>query len=594
MKIKGNVFKKVTKDNSKVQVWKEKPKKKKRIIAFVLTFMILLGAGGGTYYYYTQVKTIAQAVTYQSVKVSKGDLSLDLSESGTTSYNTQNQTLDFDSSVVEMTVEDVYVASGDTVKAGDKLLKITDDSYQKAVEYYKEQIEDATKTLANAKSSLATGKSEASYDKQKTTTDASNAQSTYDTQVAQLEEAVSLAQAQYDGTQQEISAYQAAIDNNTYYSENDIDTKTKALADAKTQAATAQTSYDTLKSNYNAAVTSLANSISALSATSSSISTDITSLQSSYQTVADLKTQLETAQKTLEDANQAQTKAQDALDTATNSYDKEVADAKSQIETLTNKLPDLQTSLTAAQNADVTGKASLKNDYDSSVTKGTYAQSTYDSTINTLQDALDTAQTTLDNLKVEQTALHACADGVVSASKDGTIAKVNYQKGDTLSTSKACVAYYDQSKVTVSVEVPQADISKIAVNDSVSVQISGKRNGNLTGTIDSISSSATSGSSKSNVTYSVVIALDNSDGSLTSGSTTYVTFSFGNLSDVLYLPIDAISGKDGTSANVKQYDKTGKIVNNTVTIGDETDKYVVITKGLSEGDTCLVEVGGEK
>jgi len=580
------------KDKGKIVSIKRKSKKKKRILVCIFILIVVIGASGGVYYY-IQGKSKVESVSYQSVKAQKGNLTLDLSESGTTAFDTTDQKPSFNATAVDMVVEEVYVSSGNTVKTGDKLLKLTDESYKKAVAYYEEKVTAATKALNTAKLNYNTGKLEAAYEKQTTQSAASTASDEYNTKVAALDQAVTLAQAQYDGTQQEITAYQTALSNNTYYTENDIAKKTQDVTDVKTAADNAQTTYNNAKAAYDSAVSAFSTSVTALSATSSSAANDISSLQSSYANVSSLSSQLQADQDALTKANQDLTKKQDTLDSATKAYNKSVSDANTQIDTLTKKLPDLQTALTDAKNSAVTQKATLQNDYDTNVTKGKYASSTYDSTVNTLADAISTAQATLNTLKTEQSALLAMSNGVISASSDGTIAAVNYKKGDTLTASKAFVSYYNKNTVKVSVEVPQADISKIAVGNSVGISVSGNRMGNLSGTVSSIATSATSGASKSNVTYSVVVSLDNSDGSLSSGSTAYATFSFGKLSDVLYVPINAISDTSGTSANVKQYDSKGNVVSIPVTIGDETDQYVVITKGLNEGDTCLIEAGGK-
>ena len=54
--------------------------------------------------------------------------------------------------------------------------------------------------------------------------------------------------------------------------------------------------------------------------------------------------------------------------------------------------------------------------------------------------------------------------------------------------------------------------------------IAGNRDGAVTGTVSSIASSATTGGGVSNVTYAVIISIDNSDGRLGSGSSATVTF----------------------------------------------------------------------
>ena len=131
------------------------------------------------------------------------------------------------------------------------------------------------------------------------------------------------------------------------------------------------------------------------------------------------------------------------------------------------------------------------------------------------------------------------------------------------------------------------------MGDDVSVAISGSRD-SLTGTIQSIASSATTGGSVSNVTYAVVIAIDNSDGRLSSESSAEITFEYGEYPDVIYVEADAVKeGSDGTGT-VLMYDENGEAAEQTVTIGESTEDYVIITEGLSEGDICLIETGGEK
>ena len=76
----------------------------------------------------------------------------------------------------------------------------------------------------------------------------------------------------------------------------------------------------------------------------------------------------------------------------------------------------------------------------------------------------------------------------------------------------------------ISVEVSQEKVAQVHVGEEVSVMISGNREGAVTGTVSSIASSATTGESVSNVTYAVIISIDNPDGKLGSGSSATVIF----------------------------------------------------------------------
>ena len=137
---------------------------------------------------------------------------------------------------------------------------------------------------------------------------------------------------------------------------------------------------------------------------------------------------------------------------------------------------------------------------------------------------MDEAQDTLDELKEQQSALLEIEDGVVCADRDGTLASVTYEAGDTLIKNTAFASYYDLDTILISVEVSQNDIAKLAVSDTVQVQISGSRMGAIDGTVYSIASEKTSGGSMSNVTYAVIVAVDNTDGTLSTGSQATVTF----------------------------------------------------------------------
>ena len=121
----------------------------------------------------------------------------------------------------------------------------------------------------------------------------------------------------------------------------------------------------------------------------------------------------------------------------------------------------------------------------------------------------------------------AVSDGVITASQDGTLSYVAYAEGDTLKADTAVVLYSDNSTISISVEVPQEKITEVSVGEEVAVQISGNRMGTQTGTITSIASGATTGGSISNVTYAVVVTIDNTEGTLSAGSSAVVTFEMG-------------------------------------------------------------------
>lgn len=230
------------------------------------------------------------------------------------------------------------------------------------------------------------------------------------------------------------------------------------------------------------------------------------------------------AQQSADAAQSTLEQAQKEFDSAVETYNKNVEETNTKITELTDSLDDLKSDYEQAERDATTQKAELQNEYDTAVVEGKYAGSTYESTVSELESAVESAQDTLDTLKEEQTALLALENGVVTADEDGTIAAVPYEAEDTLQSGTAFALYCDTQTIMISVEVPQENIAQVGVGDEVSVMIAGNRDGAVTGTVSSIASSATTGGSVSNVTYAVIISIDNSDGRLGSGSSATVTF----------------------------------------------------------------------
>lgn len=397
------------------------------------------------------------------------------SEEGTTQIGTVSQMPEFTVNAVTMTVEEVYASSGDTVSKGDALFKLTDESMEAAKSYYEDAISDAENTLKTAEANLASGKLSAESTKQDADLTAQTAADSYQAQVDALDAAVEEKKEAYDEAVEQISEYQTKIDNNDYYVECAIDEK-KAAVDAAT-----------------------------------------TALAQAQDTLTQAQQSADAAQSTLE-------QAQKEFDSAVETYNKNEEETNTKITELTDSLDDLKSDYEQAERDATTQKAELQNEYDTAVVEGKYAGSTYESTVSELESAVESAQDTLDTLKEEQTALLALENGVVTADEDGTIAAVPYEAEDTLQSGTAFALYCDTQTIMISVEVPQENIAQVGVGDEVSVMIAGNRDGAVTGTVSSIASSATTGGSVSNVTYAVIVSIDNSDGRLGSGSSATVTF----------------------------------------------------------------------
>jgi multidrug efflux pump subunit AcrA (membrane-fusion protein) len=582
--------KKKTEENTQLQkpVWKKR--RGKKAVAIVAIVLVIAVSGGAVSYHFLFAQT-AEIAKYREVKMEQGDLSLDFTGTGTTQQATVSQLAAFDTTVTDIGVKEVYVASGDTVAAGDKLMKLTPESVAKAQTYYNDAVTDATKTLTKAQEDYKIGVLEAQYTMETTLTSAQYADSDYKSSLADLDQKVTDTKSDLDTAQSKIATYADALANNTYYTDNQIDEKKAAADDAKKAADDAQKKYKDAMGAYQKQQKTVEGEIAGLS--TANLDSQANKLKTDYADLTKEKDAVDSAERDLQKAQGTASQKQNESAQAQSNYNKQVQDATQQEQQLQNNLSQLQNSYETALRSAVTGKSKIQNTHDTTVVDGQNAQTTYDNTVATLKSAVDSAQKKLDTLTTEQTALNSLKDGVITASQAGKLASVGYKADDTLSVKTAIVNYEDTKSILITIEVDQAHIKDISVGEKVSVAMSGVRGKALTGKIDSIGTTASTSSSASKVTYDVQVSLDNSDSSLSTGTTATVTMNYGSLSNVSYLPKAAVSSIDGTSAKVKQYDKDGNVITVPVTIGEQTDSYVVIKKGISEDDTCLIEVGGQ-
>ena len=487
------------------------------ILAGILTAAV---AGSGVGYHVIAASDTADQ-TEEDTQIDETDGQEDgsFSGTGTTQVKTESQLPDFSVNAVTMTVEEVYVEAGSTVAEGDALFKIDDESMADAKAYYEDAISDAKTALQSAKIDFESGVLEAESELSSTKLAADTAQDTYDAAVSELSVKTSEAQEAYDEAVEEISDYQDAIDNGTYYTQVGInekqaavDTAQAALTEKQTQLSDAQSSSQAAKETYAVDMANLKTQIEAgasytdLAALADQLAADYTAVQDAADALSQNQTEVESANSALQLANQTFQKAVEE-------YNTKVTEANEKIAELTDELEELSDACDEAERNETTAQPALLQQYEEAVLEGKYADTEYEASLDTL-----------DELKEQQSALLAIEDGVVCADRDGTLASVTYEAGDTLIKNTAFASYYDLDTILISVEVSQNNIAKLAVGDTVQVQISGSRMGAIDGTVYSIASEKTSGGSMSNVTYAVIVAVDNTDGTLTTGVQATVKF----------------------------------------------------------------------
>lgn len=212
-------------------------KKKKLWLVTGVAAAAVLAAGTVTFAYQSGSDSEEQAV-YKEVTVEKGNLTTGVTESGSVTIGTLDQTLDFSedsssastqnnssaqnsagenatsstSTASTLEVETVYVAAGQSVAEGAPILKLTEESVASYKKDLEEAVTEAKTAVSEAGLSAEKQKVSASYSYNLSTAEESVAQETYEAAIKQLQEAVDDAQEAVDTSASLINYYQEQID----------------------------------------------------------------------------------------------------------------------------------------------------------------------------------------------------------------------------------------------------------------------------------------------------------------------------------------------------------------------------------------------
>ncbi|MBN2164571.1 MAG: efflux RND transporter periplasmic adaptor subunit [Pontiellaceae bacterium] len=161
--------------------------------------------------------------------------------------------------------------------------------------------------------------------------------------------------------------------------------------------------------------------------------------------------------------------------------------------------------------------------------------------------------------------------------------------GTTMNRREVIGSIPDLSRLIVNVDIPEISRSKIDTGMRAEMRIKALPNLHLSGVVEKISDMATNVNfwdKSSPKIYPTVINLDQNDPSLRPGMTVEVDMISEVISDVLYVPIEALFVKEG---NVFCYvKKPVGLEDRQVTIGRSSSSYVEIVEGLKEGDQVLL------
>ena len=261
-------------------------------------------------------------------------------------------------------------------------------------------------------------------------------------------------------------------------------------------------------------------------------------------------------------------------------YDDELEEAEDNYSTI-------EANLQIAKNNLTTQSIEARQTYESAQTNYKYADQLYEIDTNGLEDDLDDAKETLEEAEEALADFQEqIGDGNVYAQESGTVTEVAYASGDDIVSDATLVTYTDPENVTMTVSVSQDDISSVSVGEEVSITLTAYPDETFTGSVSSIATSATTGSST--VNYDVTVLFSGDISKVYSGMTGEATFAGKTVGDTLYISNQAVY-LDGTKSCVKVLAEDGSMRVAEITTGYSNGKVVAVESGLEEGETILIE-----
>lgn len=181
--------------------------------------------------------------------------------------------------------------------------------------------------------------------------------------------------------------------------------------------------------------------------------------------------------------------------------------------------------------------------------------------------------------------------GSVGSSSGGTSADASGDTSDSGSTVTSQYSAYETAafsiasddKATVSINVDELDITSVKTGQTAKITLDAIEGEEFEGTITSVSSEASSGSSSAK--YPVEITFDKTD-DMRIGMTASASISIDEAEDAVLIPVDALQEKGGKTFVYTKKDSDGNLSGEVeVETGLSNGNKVEITSGLDSGDT---------
>lgn len=541
--------------------------KKRAVVLYAATALILIATIVTAMIYKSKSESESSANTvYREETVTKGALTVGITEEGTVTIGTTAQTLDVDISAYtgsdntstnswqnaggggmpgqqtqtttttstdsdtrELEVKQVYVNVGQEIAKGDPIALLDADSVNDIKADLQADVEDAKNTYDETAASQTVSDQTAEQNYKLYSLYGDTAQSAYDTTVATLQDAVDSAQQDLDDANDTLQDYQDQLTED----QTNLPTFKKALENA----------------------TYTANGIDKETAMYGWLTAE-DSRETAQELVDNTEDEIDDLTDEIKAQNTKIAEYEIALESAKKAYELGVIEAQATMDThiFQNQNADTYLSVSKAQNALATEEA---------------------------KDDLTQAQKKLSefNSYIQNNEIIAAENGVISS--------VSITAGDNLYSNSDLITVNDYDKVTATVDVSEDDIDYAKVGAEAKVNIDAFPDTVFDASVTDVGD-ANYDSSTGTTSYEVTVTLSGDLSELYSGMTAEVTFITKDTENVLYIPNRAVTREDGKSY-VKLKKATGSIITQEVTTGFSDGTNVEVKDGLSEGDTVVIE-----
>ncbi len=530
---------------------RERLKSKKFLRKFLLAAIVLTALiAASIYTVFIKPRLSEDRYIYKEEQVQRGDLILGIMESGniTLDESSINYTLelededdddedsddeddDEEETIKYLEIEDVYAVSGQHIKEGDALFKLTEKSVEAVSKRVNTLYTETQIALSEAETEYKIELLAAKGTYDTSILEANKAESSYNSSQSRTEESVNILSADIKVLEADIAYAQEQLADEDLW---------ESLDDAQTEYTQALNIYE---------------------------DTDVhnaTAYASNYADYKSAKEQLDMIQGQIDELNQT---IEDSEKSITEKQ-KDIAAARSglEVEGLTNK-----------------------GAYNNAVVGGELAEDIYNYTVNSLEEAVASAQADMDEAaqNLEDFQSFVGEDGIIYADGSGVVTSVSYGAGDDLIAAGAILSYVKEDAYAVTIDVSEEDVSAIAVGDTVDIVMAAYPDEVYEGTVGSITTTATSDYA-STISYPVTIKIEGDISLLFGEMTADVTFVTDSVSDVLYISKKAVQEIDGKSY-VYTKGQTGNRKLTEVETGFSDGTNIEIVSGLSEGDIVYIE-----